>query len=99
MSSSQHDALVLDELHKYRGAAGALCVILAVMGMPEWPLRALADAIFNGLSGVESLESFLPKGLHLLKMRLGFVSLGAVAAASGLVQAQCPDFTTFSQVS
>ena len=33
-----------------------------------------------------------------LKMRLGLLSLSTVVAAGSLVEAQCPDYTTFSQV-
>lgn len=44
-----------------------------------------------------AFDTILSKGLRTLKMRLGLATLGAVAAASSLAGAQCPDFTTFSQ--
>lgn len=41
----------------------------------------------------------LEKTLDALRMKLGFAkTVGAVVALGGLVQAQCPDYTTFSQV-
>lgn len=41
----------------------------------------------------------LHKAWYAVRMKLGFAkTLGVVAAFGGLAQAQCPDYTTFSQV-
>ncbi|THG98569.1 hypothetical protein EW026_g3652 [Hermanssonia centrifuga] len=44
-------------------------------------------------SALESLQTVW----RAAKMKLGFTSLGVAATLSAIAQAQCPDFTTFSQ--
>ena len=51
---------------------------------------------------LEPLSWTLPilrKAWYVVSMKLGFgKTLGTVVALGGLAQAQCPDYTTFSQV-
>lgn len=68
-----------------------------VMGMAShwWSYNMLPGTIPG------SVQAVLDKAWAVLRMRFGLAStLGAtaVAALGGLVQAQCPDYTTFSQV-
>ena len=68
------------------------------MGMAA---RWVYQAVIDGFSGnwLEPLLDCLDATWVVLRMRLGLVSmLGAAAALGGLAQAQCPDYTTFSQV-
>lgn len=62
----------------------------------QWLGALLSESILDaGRVG----EHVLSTAWYAVKMKLGLVSLGAVATLGGLVNAQCPDFTTFSQVS
>ena len=45
-----------------------------------------------------SLEETFTRTLQVFTMRFGVVWLGVAATLGGVVQAQCPDYTTFSQV-
>lgn len=61
----------------------------------------LSDALLYDSPGLlEALWSpVLERAWHAVRMKFGYVkTLGAVAVLGGLVQAQCPDYTTFSQV-
>lgn len=45
------------------------------------------------------LETLTVKTWYAVGMKVGFAkTAGAVVALAGLAQAQCPDYTTFSQV-
>lgn len=59
---------------------------------------SLLEAVIDRLSGW-GVQSVFDKALFVFKMRFGALStVGAAAALGGLVHAQCPDYTTFSQV-
>ena len=66
-------------------------------------LNYLCDGVFGAYLR-ESLKRMLLETttsnvLNAARMKLGFAkTVGAAVALAGLVQAQCPDYTTFSQV-
>ncbi|EKM59661.1 uncharacterized protein PHACADRAFT_205888 [Phanerochaete carnosa HHB-10118-sp] len=67
------------------------------MGIPLAWLGSVRDRLLYELSAEVSPGALLSRGMHMLKMRLGIATLGAVTAVGGLASAQCPDYTTFSQ--
>ena len=59
---------------------------------------ALGEHLWEAWQG-SVLEALTVKTWYAISMKLGFVkTVGAAVALAGLVQAQCPDYTTFSQV-
>lgn len=68
----------------------------ALVGGGSWLRTSLETRVSNLLPSICSFSAPLCREM---KLRLGLVTLGAVATFGVTSNAQCPDYTTFSEVS